>query len=430
MSDTLRITCPCGYENWVPAEKRGQVVPCFICGEDLLIEEPAADQNSSTAPSAQSTESTLSTPSINKPRSPFEADDVETAVRPKFQHAPPTPAPAKPTASRPRSPFEPDAPPEGEGLRRSEEKFVADPFTRELMPAPKPTPSMIDEMEKHRPTERRSRHVFIDSISPHDAPTGETCAQCGRALRGSWDRHETPAGVLCYICTNQATHDVPERVKAGSGHRTELRETELLVDPVHIRNAAPVEPDYGVTQTPGFKKFILWMAFGLLGITFFVWLTGWGGSSTPPVTYSAADEVPVPVPDFIRYIVWAVRTFGAFLGAVLAIYLTLDRDNRLPHERLLLNVINIGAFAVLIGVLGFIVKLIGEFYIDSAGVGFFWYFVTGVLILCISIYLLLEWFDFQFFDFLWLYFFYMPMVQIVIGGIGYFLQWGLYEWVV
>lgn len=425
MSETLRITCPCGYENWVPAEKRGQVVPCFICGEDLLIEETAADPS----PSTSATGSAPSTPSINKPRSPFEADDVETAVRPKFQHAPPTPAPAAPPVARPRSPFEADAPPEDEAFRRGNgDNLVADPFSRELVPAPKPAPSMIDEMEKHRPTERRSRHTFIDTISPHDAPTGEKCMQCGKPLRGSWDRVETHLGVFCYVCSNQATHDIPERVKAGSGHRAELRESELLVDPVNIRNAAPLEQNVGVTGTTGFKKLIWWMAWGMLGLTAVVWITGWGSSA--PSTSAVADDPAPLVPDFIRYFAMTIRVIGALLGGIFAVYLTLDRDARLPHERFLLNIINIGALVLLMGVMLFAIQFVHHFYVDDPIVSLMFRAFGSLLFFGTWIYLLIDWFDFQISDFVWLWFFYMPMIQGLIYGIGYFLQWGLYEWVV
>jgi len=426
MSETLRITCPCGYENWVPAEKRGQVVPCFICGEDLLIEETAADPS----PSTSATGSAPSTPSINKPRSPFEADDVETAVRPKFQHAPPAPAPAAPPVARPRSPFEADAPPEDEAFRRGNgDNLVADPFSRELVPAPKPAPSMIDEMEKHRPTERRSRHTFIDTISPHDAPTGEKCMQCGKPLRGSWDRVETHLGVFCYVCSNQATHDIPERVKAGSGHRAELRESELLVDPVNIRNAAPLEQKVGFTQTPGFRKLLLWMAWGVLGIAFLVWLTGWG-SAPPPSRRSALGEAPAPIPVFIQYIFWALGGIAMFSGAIAAIYLTLDRDGRLPHERFLLNVVNIGALFLLVAALAAAGGLAGEMMLGDSPFRIGWNMLLCIILFVLFIYLLMEWFDFQLLDFFWLFFFYMPMVQILVGGTGYFIRWGLYQLVI
>lgn len=455
MSETLRITCPCGYENWVPVEKLGQTVACFVCGADLQVDEGAESGHRELPGAAEQFEDTTALESPfapparparrdpattyeeaeekarRAPRSPFEADDLDTAVRPKFQHPPPTSAPSAAPAARPRSPFEPDAPPEDEAFRQGKaEKYVADPFTRELVPAPKPAPSMSDEMEKHRPTERRSRNVFIDTISPHDAPTGEKCDQCGRPIRGSWDRHETQLGVLCYICTNQATHDIPDRVKAGSGMRTELRESELLVDPVDIRNAAPVQPDYGVTQTPGFKKLILWMAWGVIALAVFAWITGWGGSTTPETVLSLDGSEAPRVPDFIRYIVWAVRLAGAFVAAVAAIYLTLDRKSDLPHERLLLNVLNIGALVTLVGVAQFGISFVNYFFIDDPVIGIVFYTIAGVLLFLLFVYLLIGWFDFDMLDFLWLFLFYMPMVQLIIGLIGYFFQWGLYEWVV
>ncbi len=428
MSETLRINCPCGYENWVPAEKLGQTVACFVCGEDLHIQDLA---NTNDDPETKSTPTSIqSAPSIDRPRSPFEDDEPEPTARPKFQQASQTPAPASPPTARPRNPFEADNAENASPFRPgTEQNFVADPFSRELIPAPKPAPSTADEMEKHRPTDRRARHTFIDTISPHDAPTGEKCMQCGRPIRGSWDRVETHLGVFCYVCSNQATHDVPDRVKSGSG-KNELRERDMLVDPVDIRNAAPLEQNTGVTGAPGFKKFILWMAWGVLAIAFIVWLTGWGGSTT--YTPSSTDDPTqvVPVPDFIRYIGWGVRLCGGFLGAVLALYLTLDRHGDLPHKSFMLNFINLGAGVVLLMIVLLGITFINVFFIDDPLVGIMFNVLATFVFIGAAFYILTGWFDFGPWDYVRLAFFYMPIVQFLVQGVGYFLIWGLHTWIV
>ncbi len=439
MSEPLRITCPCGYENWVPEEKRGQTIPCFICGHDLLIEEPAAESDLSSM-STESTTSTQSTalpttqpaagprpPKSGAPRSPFEDDELETAVRPTFQHAPPTPAAPPPSAPRPRSPFEVDAA-EADSETRRRGKLVAGPFSLEMAPAAKEGPSTLDQMEAVRPKESRSRHVFIDTISPHDVPTGEKCAQCGRELRGAWDRIETHVGVICYVCSNQGTHDVPQRLKADVSARREIRESELITAPAGPQ--APVEdfPWFLDTKSEGFKKAVFSLACGVLLLTFIIALTGWG---TPdPDDLAAARAVAaetVAVPKWVQYPLWAWRIVASFLGAFAAIYLTLDRDGHLPHESFTRNAIQILAVIALCTGLAVAAYITLNLLAGIFVAGIIWSILACMIILFIQIAILINLLDFRIRDFLWLFFVYIPITQFLVFIIGLFLQWGLYE---
>jgi hypothetical protein len=420
MSDPLRVTCACGYENWVPAEKLGQTVPCFVCGQDLLIEEPAASLESPGAGARPAGAGERPSTSA-APLSPFEADEPDTAVRPKFQHAPPAPVLPSP-APRPRSPFEEDAP-EEERILRADEKLVAGPFSLEAAPAPKEGPSVSDQMEKLRPKERRDRHMIVHTISPHDAPTGEKCSQCGKELRGSWDRIETEAGLLCYVCSNQATHDVPARLlKADTSPKREARDTEFITA---SGPAEPVEyvPWWRDTHSDGFKNAILFLAFGTLFFAFIVWLTGWGSPPTNSPTNAASDTVEgPPLPAWITYGVWTWRILASYLGLFIALYLTLGRDGRLPYDSFRTNVLYLcGVIGLFTGVA--IGALLGG-YLVGGGI---WVVGIAAIAVLTTLSILTNLLDFRFRDFLWLVFFYLPVSQFIVYVLSMFVYWGLYE---
>ena len=54
---------------------------------------------------------------------------------------------------------------------------------------------------------------FTNYAPPVHEQIDESCTRCGRNLRDEWDRLETSAGVLCYVCANQVADGVPERLK-------------------------------------------------------------------------------------------------------------------------------------------------------------------------------------------------------------------------
>jgi len=427
MTDPLRISCPCGYENWVPEEKRGQTIPCFICGHELLVEEPAAESTLSPEASCQPGNSVSAAPiakveerpaKSTKPRSPFEDDEVETAVRPKFQYTPPPPVAPPPAAPRARSPFEADTQ-EADRILRRDDKFVAGPFSLEMAPAPKEGPSTIDQMEALRPKGSSRRHVFIDTISPHDAPTGEKCAQCGKELRGSWDRIETHIGVLCYVCSNQATHDVPARLKADTSARREVRESELITGPV--AHAMPVEDRawFLDTKSDGFRRTLILLAFGTLLFALYVFMFGSADQAVGPteVDVAAAPNI-VDIPAWARWVVNGVTILSLVVVVFLSIYIALAIDDSLPHETFFRNVVIVGAVSGPLGLMHFLGIWSASLIAPLAYAGTVYPPLILLTRWIISILTLTHWFRFRFFSIVVYFVLFNLLYQLVSFAFG------------
>jgi hypothetical protein len=261
MVDSLRVTCSCGCENRVPVERQGQSVICTICGNPLLAEGQAPSDSTPTA----------------RPEVLGETSE--------------------PAAMHKRSPFE------------------ADP-EQEL--------SALDRVEAIRQTENRARRIFIDGLSQRDGLTDETCSQCGRELRGEWDRMETAAGVLCYLCSNQATDGLPERLKtqylANSGvrRRNLQRSGTDLVLPPSWRNSR-----WRDLQTLAFKGaavILVCMVFSMaVYYTFF--------DTGSPAEATAADSAPAILsPNDLRDLptgMWVVARGWMIVSVILPVFVTL-----------------------------------------------------------------------------------------------------------
>ena len=226
MPDSYGVICTCGYTTLVRDYDFGSEIECANCGAELDVDESSAVPVSPRDDSAQleggydrglsESPQVVQNPSEagleEGAPSPFDEEMERSELRPDEYGQPPSPAPA-------RSPFEEDEPEEEETLRSG-------PFT--LEPAPEAEDASFQElMEAERPKEG-NRHVIIETDSPLDKKTGEMCGDCGRAIRGDWDRFETADGVICYVCSNQATHGMPERLITGP-ERRELSEEDLLL---------------------------------------------------------------------------------------------------------------------------------------------------------------------------------------------------------
>jgi hypothetical protein len=288
MSEKLRITCVCGYENWVSPDRLGETVECMMCGADLAVDEATASGHFNAADAGDfgddepAPESPTNPPhrqpaapegitleervererrKRGRPLSPFDAEEDEPPpARVTESRATTIPRPPKPRA---RNPFEADEP-------EPETREATGPFTLEPQSGAAGGASYADRMEETRPKERRDRHVIIQTVSPSDAPSGERCIECGREIRGAWDRFETTKGVLCYVCSNQAVKGIPERPKVEKTERRELTERDLVTGPVQ---ELPIEdePWYKDPESPEFKRVVWFLALFtlLLGAYFF-----------------------------------------------------------------------------------------------------------------------------------------------------------------
>jgi hypothetical protein len=310
MSEKLQITCVCGYENWVGPEHLGETISCAMCGADLAVDEAAAagqfqsvdadefaeDEPAPESPTNPPHRQPLPPDGVTleerveaqrkkrgRPLSPFDADEDEdgppdmTQARSNALAVPRQPKP------RVRNPFEADEP-------EPEKPSGSGPFTLAPQSTAKSGVSYTELMDETRPKERRDRHVVVQTISPHDAPSGEKCSQCGREIRGSWDRFEVEKGVICYVCSNQAVQGVPERLKVQKTERRELSERDLVTGPIQ---ELPIEdePWYKDPESPEFKRVVWFLALFtlLLGAYFFFFDSG------PAVTDDSTASSPLYV---------------------------------------------------------------------------------------------------------------------------------------
>jgi hypothetical protein len=173
---------------------------------------------------------------------------------------------------------------------------------------------------------------------------------------------------------------------------------------------------------------VLLLACSVLLIAFIVAITGWGKPN--PDQLRAAQEAAretVAVPEWIKYPVWAWQIVASFLGTFVAIYLTLDRDDHLPHEIFRRNAFQIlGVMTLLLGIV--IVAVITATLLNTIFVaGQIWMMFAAAIFFLVQLSILSNHLDFRIRDFFWLFFFYLPVTEAMVYIVGLFLQWGLYE---
>ncbi len=406
MSEKLRLTCVCGYENWIRPDQLGQTVECAMCGADLVADEaamsghfdspdsePAEDETAPESPTSPPHRQATAGEGLTleeraerarqkrgKPLSPFDADEDELGPP-----APPKPearAVAAPSQPRPRvrNPFEDDEP-------RQETRPASGPFTMTPESRAKDGASYADVMEETRPKEKRDRHVIIPTISPHDAPSGEKCVECGREIRGSWDRVETEKGVICYICSNQAVQGVLERLKVEKPERRELSERELVIEPPEIE-VADAGPWYRDTESPEFKRVIFFLAVLTLAVAgyFFFFDDGSTDTASTSAVETAIHDVEITPFTGALFQAWQILSF--VMSLFLGVYVTLRMDNATPHGRFLPDVLLIAAVCVPLSVFYFFAGAVSTFLsqIPMAGgifvvlIGFARWLIIGMVL--------------------------------------------------
>jgi hypothetical protein len=203
MSDAFRIQCSCGCENWVAPQQRGLFIHCAACGTRMLAVDKSAPP--ATSPIAQAA-ILANIPKRQKNRSPFEAEDV--------------------------------VPGDDADL---------------------PIPDRLDNLHRR---EIEARSAFIKSADVRDAARDEQCSQCGREIRGDWDRVQTGSVLICYVCSNQGADGLPERLRRP--------ESELSRRPTRPRiTFDQLPPTWRNPRWTRFKRVSLISVLTLLSIAVF-----------------------------------------------------------------------------------------------------------------------------------------------------------------
>lgn len=339
MSDRYDITCECDYTNRVPAHALGTTRACVNCSADLFIdpEKAVAVVDKSDANHERRLRDAMaagkSTEFVRRP------DSSSSSALSEPDTAQPTKSPTQqPMANNPFA--DEDAEPDDS------------PFA-----VPSAPPSRVEDVE---PAPSRSRYVEIPTISSLDKASGETCASCGRTLRGQWDRVETPEGVVCYICSNQATEFIPERIK----DRPEVsltNEPAVLYD-VPERERTDNKTLFGIdTESEGFKRFILYIAFGTIALAFIVYLTGAFDSPSVGTTQSAGGETgsDFQAPDWVgtAMLLWQF-SITPFFAIFLALYFVLSMTANLPQDKFFQDAVYLSIFCAVFTVFHFVLSFV------------------------------------------------------------------------
>ena len=399
MPQQYAVLCACGYTTLVYGSAVGTSVECGNCGAELEVDELSATSDGPVGDPAPLQDDVVQ----DQPESPLK-DEAEHPVS-----SPPA-----------RSPFE-------EEDEEAEEGPSSGPFTLE------PSPEAGDEsfakrMEAERPKEG-NRHVILDTESSLDRKTGEKCGDCGREIRGDWDRFETPEGVICYVCSNQATHGMPQRTQSKKGAR-ELAGDDYLLEAKTAPPAPEAAPWYFDPQSDTFKRVLLALAFSTIGIALFVSFFGVGTPSEEQL--SAARETRETAPEIVlplwaNVVIWAWRGFAADLGIFITLFLVLDRANYLPRDSFKDNLIYIGMVVLSIAALQVVTGLSYVFLMPIFVVGGFLYVFVWAFSVLAQVIIVNRALDMRIRDWAWAMIVYFPLTQILLQSIGLFMYAGIYK---
>ena len=358
MPERYTLICTCGYTNLVDGSAFGTSIKCFNCGAKLKLDEPSAAPAGPTGDAAA--------PETDSDQAPPES--------PPVVHSPPGPGPAE---GRSPSPFEeeserskvvqeqPEEPPPQPRVRSpfeaeetEEEQPTRGPFTLESAPESEDA-SFAKLIEAERP-KVGSQHVIIETESSLDNKTGEKCPQCGREIRGDWDRFKTADGIICYICSNQATHGMPQRMQTEKGQR------DLTGEDYLIEKKPPPEPEpapwYLDTQSEGFRRTLWGLAIGTLLFGVYIYL--FDESQPPPGQVQTMGEVVADIaqmPLWARGVLQAWSILTVFLSGLIAAYLVLKQFEYLPHDAFLRDMLYIGSIVFALTFMHFLLVAMGGF---------------------------------------------------------------------
>ncbi len=321
MPERHALICTCGFTTFASRNDFGTSVACSNCGAELEVDESLAAPEAAPAPEAGHDQTLPETPEERTPqaraRSPFEDDDAE------------------------------------------EQEPTRGPFTLEPAPESADT-SFANLIEEERP-KVGSQHVIIETESSLDKRTGEKCTKCGREIRGDWDRLETDDGVICYICSNQATHGMPQRLQTPKGQR-ELTGDDYLIESKEAPPESEPEPWYLDPQSEGFRSTVWSLAVGTLLFGVYIYL--FDKSQPPPGQIPTMGEVfedITQMPLWARGVLQAWGILSVFLAGLAAAYLVLKWFEYLPHDAFFRDMLYIGTIVLALTCMHVLLTTLGRF---------------------------------------------------------------------
>lgn len=207
--------------------------------------------------------------------------------------------------------------------------FVSEPNTRPL--------EVADRSE--------SLHVSPEQVPEEGnvqaaAAAPDVCVRCGRPFRGEWDRRETVLGDMCNICGRLATEG---EVLAEARNFQEMPVSPDSYFPREPLGKAEREiekvPSFAENQPVWFRR-ALW-ASALL-VIFLAILFSQTTGPLPEVEHTPQElaEIEANIPHAFKMFVFFSQGIFAWFGFLLALYVVLHVENRLPQDSVVGNVLS------------------------------------------------------------------------------------------
>lgn len=191
-------------------------------------------------------------------------------------------------------------------------------------------------------SEQGSAATLFEGGEP-PAPKAGThyCARCGRAFRGDWDRHETSDGLLCNICVNLVQPVDPSR--PASGYVAPIatiridRNEDLVPPPSEVSEKGLTWWERHRPADETMQKIALYSGIAVIVLAAAVFVFGGNDAPEPGASSVPGEAAAEPTVTGVAY--WIITGITRFFGSFLGLYLFLHWGNRLPNERVVLNLI-------------------------------------------------------------------------------------------
>lgn len=266
-----------------------------------------------------------------------------------------------------------------------------------------------EEAQAERPASSRPAQPIRKPAGPEAAaPAG--CLRCGNDFRGDWDQVETSQGLVCYVCSTQATVGPPERIARPA------TVAESFPPPVEEAEDAPEKFLGFDTASPGFRAALIGAALMTVVTAYFVAVTGWGASEPGMSPVDAVLDPDIDVPGWLMLVYKTAYFSMGYLILGLTIYLTFWRRDALPGAGLLEDVLLIGAPVAGAAGIGLITAFVAASLGEGSLMADIYQRVVYALGSVAQIAMLLLIFDWEPFDLIWGVLFYVVSGTLV-GGV-------------
>jgi len=180
-----------------------------------------------------------------------------------------------------------------------------------------------------------SARFRLHEASLYDPSIDVRCSRCGRELRGEWDRLETAAGVLCYVCANQGASGTPERLKSRmEAERQGAESISRAYQPraVHsVRRKIPARIARIAVAIAAAVFLLTAYTIVMFDIELPFHFDGWG----KPIAPSVREINKLPTLPWALFQGW--HLVGGTVPVFIGVYVALFMNSSLPRDRFMQN---------------------------------------------------------------------------------------------